>query len=174
MLNKISLIILLSIGVITTSSCKKPIPKPPFSKLSLKLEPQKQVYSIGEEVIVLANLSNQSKDTLVINDRFLFGYEEEFDREIYFRIYTENGDRYDLPEDHQTCIFPVTVTLEDLKTLAPGENVHYNISLTTLSPIKDPGKYEIVGVYEAGQFNGIPNLYRARTVSQPIEIEIVK
>lgn len=143
-------------------------------KLALQIQAEKKKSTLDEDINIKATLMNQSSDTLLINNSFLIGYEEQDDREIYFKIFSSDGKRYDLPEDHQTDILPVPPTQANMQRLAPDESIKNEVQLTSLHHFREPGKYKVVAVYESKTVNNTPGVYQIPAYSDTLEIEIVK
>lgn len=145
-----------------------------MNKILLQLETEKKNFALNETISIKAILTNQSSDTLLINNRFLIGYEEQGDREIYFQIFSSDGRRYDLPKDHQADILPLAPSAANIQKLKPNELIKNDIELTSIYQIKECGKYKIVGVYESKPFENIQGIYQTPIFSDTLEIEIVK
>ena len=106
----LSFLVVMQFLIMSCSNTDQSLKNAPMNKLTLKLETEKNKFTLGEDVHIKVTLINQSLDTLLINNGFLIGYEEEEDREIYFSIFSADGKRYDLPKDHQADILPLPPT----------------------------------------------------------------
>lgn len=144
-----------------------------MNKLALHLAVREKEFALNESVIVEAVLRNQSNDTVLINNRFLIGYEKGEEREIYFRIFSKKGKRYDYFEN-QADILPVALTQKNMQYLAPGESIKKDIVFGLVYPFKDPGEYRVVGVYESKSFEGKTDVSQPPIYSDTLEIKIVK
>jgi hypothetical protein len=145
-----------------------------MNKLVLQLEAEKNKFTINERVNLKVALINQSPDTLLINNGFLIGYEEEEDREIYFKIFSSDSKRYDFPKDHQADILPLPHSQTNMQKLAPGEYIKNVIELTSIYQLKECGKYKVVGVYESKPFENTEGVYQTPVYSDTLEVEIIK
>ncbi|NRA13490.1 MAG: hypothetical protein HRT57_16215 [Crocinitomicaceae bacterium] len=132
--------------------------------MSLKLKPEKRKLKIGERIILESTLKNISKDTLLINNRSLIGYEEGIGREIFFKIYDTYGNRFDLPGDHQACLLPMGIGQKNMQYLAPNESISHDIDVTLIYSIKRIGKIEIVGIYESSPYEDVIGVYTTQGV----------
>lgn len=121
--------------------------------LSLEISPEKKAYRMGEPILFRAVLANDSQAAVIINNRFLVGYEEQDEREFYFRIFTPEGERYDLPSDHQADIFPKPITLENKERLPPGDAIKMDLPFTPIYQIRGEGTYIIQAVYQSEPFD---------------------
>jgi hypothetical protein len=161
-------------AVIGCNNSSRIINKDPMDKLQLIIKAEKNRLTTKDDIVVKAALVNQSSETLLVNDRFLIGYEERDDREIYFRIFSSNGKRHDLPEDHQADIFSLAITASNMKELIPGKSIENRINLTPMYEFSEPGKYKVVAIYESKPFENTKGVYQMPVCSDTLEIEIVK
>lgn len=145
-----------------------------IEKLSLQLKISKKEFKINEPVFIETTLINQSSDTILVTNRFLIGYEEQSDRDIYFKIFSNDNKRYDLPVDHQSDILPIAITQMNMQKLVPGTSLKKNIELTPVYRLRQFGKYKIVGVYEFKFFENKIEQNNQRVYSDTLQIEIVK
>ena len=120
-----------------------------MDKLELRLKVEKNQFTINDDIVINATLTNRSAEKLLVNNRFLIGYEEQDDREIYFRIFSSNGKRDDLPKDHQSDILPIPITKVNIQQLAPTMSIKKNIRLTPIYKFREPGKCKVIAVYES-------------------------
>ena len=170
----LSILIVIQFTIMSCNDSSQSIKHATMNKLLLQLEIEKNKFSLNEIINIRATLVNQSPDTLLINNGFLIGYEEEEDREIYFKIFSSDGKRYDLPKDHQADILPLPHTQANMQQLASGEYIKNNIELTLIYQLKEYGKYKVVVFYESKPFGDTEGIYQNPVYSDTIEIEIVK
>jgi hypothetical protein len=169
-----SILIFLQLLQMSCNDSNQSLKNTTMNKLALKIEVEKKAFTVNDTIFIKATLINQSPDMVLINNRFLIGYEEQDDREIYFKIFSANGKRYDLPKDHQTDILPLAPTKTNMQQLAPSANIKSDIELTLLNQFKEPGKYKVVGVYESKPFENTQGVYQTPVCSDTLEIEILK
>jgi len=152
-----------------------PTPSKDTTMVSLEITPTKKEYAAGEPVAFEAVMTNRSPDTITINNRFLLGYEERpgFERDLYFRIFTPDGKRYDLPSDHQADIDPIPSDAQShLQRVPPGDTVHVTLSLTPVYQIKSAGTYMVQAVYASEPIENAPGLMRGPLYSNMAECTI--
>ena len=142
-----------------------------MNDLNLTIKADKTEYSLDEPITILATLSNHSGDSILINDRFLFAYEDDDDKECYFQVVDSKNERFDNIENRQADISPIPLRENNMRKLAPNEHIEQSINFSLLFKLKK-GEYKVVGKYKSTPYKNWKGIYEKTITSDTITIVI--
>jgi hypothetical protein len=118
------------------------------SPLSLSAVSEQSEYPIGSVIAYTVRLHNVSDAPVWVNRRMGVGYEDGFERELYFEVFDESGTLVPAPENARVDVHRMPPTRDDFTQLDPGGMAEATVQVSFWQPFKASGAFQIVFTYE--------------------------
>jgi len=142
--------------------------------LTLRVTSERTSYSRSIPIPLTVTLRNISTAAVLINGRLGVGYEDSVVRELYFTVYTADGQVLPVPNEARTDVHRMPPRKDDFRYLEPGQTLATEVDVTMWYPCSRTGRYSIVFTYENtwdGKQFGI-DAWTGRVSSEPVSLVV--
>jgi hypothetical protein len=116
--------------------------------LTLTVTSERTSYSRGAPIQLTVTLRNMSTAGVWVNGRMGVGYEDSPVRELYFTVYTAEGQVLPVPDEARTDVHRMPPRKDDFRYLEPGQSIATVVDLSMWYPFTGAGRHRIVFTYE--------------------------
>jgi hypothetical protein len=142
--------------------------------LTLMVTSERTSYSRGAPIPLTVTLRNISTVGVWVNGRMGVGYEDNPVRELYFTVYTADGQVLPVPDEARTDVHRMPPRKDDFRYLEPGQSIATVVDLSIWYPFPGAGRYRIVFTYENvwdGKQFGV-DAWTGRVSSEPVSLVV--
>lgn len=118
------------------------------AQLSLTVAGERTTYPRAGPIQLTATLRNLGDAAVVVNGRMGVGYADNPVRELYFTVFSVEGEALPVPDNARADVHRLPPQADDFRTLGPGQAVTAAVELTLWYPFPRPGRYTVVFTYE--------------------------
>jgi hypothetical protein len=142
--------------------------------LTLTVTSERPSYSRGAPIPLTVTLRNISTAGVWVNGRMGVGYEDSPVRELYFTVYTADGQVLPVPDESRTDVHRMPPRKDDFRHLEPRQSIATVVDLSMWYPFPGAGRYRIVFIYENiwdGKQFGV-DAWTGRVSSEPVSLVV--